>query len=75
MEENLGLRLYLSLHGYDDSITEAEIDEIMDYTTDVPVFSTGAEAALHGLSGVENPSLDALKLVAKLQRRLRIRFE
>jgi len=38
------------------------------YTTDVPVFASGMEAALHGISGIENPSAEARKAIDKLLR-------
>jgi hypothetical protein len=36
------------------------------YTTDVPVFASGAEAAAHGKRGIDRPDPKAKKLVAKL---------
>jgi hypothetical protein len=38
------------------------------YESPVPLFSSGAEAAAHGLSGIENPGPDARRLVAKLAK-------
>lgn len=43
--------------------------EIAEYTTDVPVFASGTEAALHGMSGVERPDEKARKMISKLERR------
>ena len=39
------------------------------YKSPVPVFASGAEAAEHGLAGIENPSPAALRSIEKLQRR------
>lgn len=40
-----------------------------DYESPVPLFSSGAEAARHGLSGVENPDERARAAIAKLEAR------
>lgn len=37
-----------------------------EYETDVPLFATGAEAATHGLSGVEVPSERAVQVGRKI---------
>lgn len=37
------------------------------YVSPVPVFSSGAEAALHGLAGVENPGDDARAMMRKIE--------
>lgn len=39
----------------------------------VPMFSSGAEAMLHGLSGIEEPSDEALELIDRLSRRKEVR--
>jgi len=44
--------------------------ETFDYESPVPLFSSGTEAALHGLSGVEDPSPEAKRLVDKLSDKL-----
>lgn len=41
------------------------------YTTKVPLFSSGAEAAAHGLRELENPNEDACTLIAKLEKALK----
>lgn len=41
-----------------------------DYESPVPLFESGREAALHGLSGVKNPGPAAKAAIAKLLRRL-----
>ena len=42
-----------------------------DYTSPVPLFASGAEAAHHGISGVEDPDPKALATIAKLERKLK----
>lgn len=41
-----------------------------DYVSPVPLFESGTEAALHGLSGVNNPGPEAKAAIAKLVRKL-----
>lgn len=43
---------------------------VFDYESPVPLFASGAEAAAHGLSGVDNPDASARALIAKLDRKL-----
>lgn len=40
-----------------------------DYESPVPLFGSGAEAAAHGLAGVENPSEEAKAAILKLLRK------
>jgi len=42
------------------------------YQSPVPLFSSGAEAAHHGLAGIENPDDSARAAIDKLERRLGI---
>jgi hypothetical protein len=44
--------------------------DTFDYESPVPLFESGTEAALHGLSGVKNPGPAAKAAIAKLLRRL-----
>jgi hypothetical protein len=67
MNESLGLRLIAAVA----RMTPAEVDAVIDYETDVPLFSSGAEAALHGLREVERPSVQARRLIERLERRRR----
>jgi hypothetical protein len=60
---DMGELIALRLHPVDPAT--------FDYESPVPVFSSGAEAAQHGLSGVEQPSDQALFAIAKLERRRR----
>ena len=66
MEESFGLRLAASLGGW----SREEVEAVWDYTTDVPVFASGAEAAEHGRSGIEEPPPEAVKLIQRLERKL-----
>lgn len=43
-----------------------------DYTTDVPLWATGAEAAKHGLAEVAEPGPDAVEIMTKVLRRREI---
>lgn len=40
-----------------------------EYTTDVPLFGSGAEAAEHGLRDIDSPGEDARAAIAKLVRK------
>lgn len=62
MVNNLGLR-FVVLCGV---ITLADRDAALDYTTDVPLFASGREAAEHGMRDVWNPSDRAQRVVARL---------
>jgi hypothetical protein len=64
MDNNFALRL----HSHD--MTEQTIVAILDYWTDVPLFESGAEAARHGMSGIDNPDEKARRTIAKVVRRL-----
>lgn len=67
MAENLGLRL-LAATG---AVAGDEIDAILDYQTDVPLFASGREAAAHGLAEVEAPAGPAVRTIQKLERKRR----
>jgi len=43
--------------------------ETFDYETTVPVFASGAEAAAHGMRDIEEPKIDAHRVMARLQRK------
>jgi Family of unknown function (DUF6283) len=57
-QELLSLRLAVS-QGTQDP-------EVMTYTTAVPLFSCGGEAAEHGMADIDDPSDEAQALVAKI---------
>lgn len=65
MDENMGLR-FLILSG---QLSDADVNATLDYTTDVPLFSSGAEAAAHGRAKIADPDLDARRTMAKVTRR------
>jgi hypothetical protein len=65
MEQSMGLRIAV-LSGL---IDPDDVDMIVDYTTDVPVFRSGTEAATHGLRDLENPGDEARAVSAKLARK------
>jgi hypothetical protein len=46
---------------------DQEVDpEVFGYETDVPVFSSGAEARAHGMRDIEKPGRKAVRLMVKL---------
>lgn len=65
MTHSLALRLAIS--GGD--ISPDDGDEIHNYTTDVELFTTGREAAEHGMRDVEHPTSDAVRTLGKIKRR------
>jgi Family of unknown function (DUF6283) len=50
------------------TFTPEEIAAINGYETDVEVFGSGTEAALHGLSGVVHPDERAVGMIEKLEQ-------
>lgn len=44
--------------------------ETYDYRSPVPLFGSGAEAAAHGMSGIDDPGPEARAAIAKLERKL-----
>lgn len=40
-----------------------------DYTTDIPLFASGAEAAAHGMRDIDTPNAPAQRIVARIQRK------
>jgi Family of unknown function (DUF6283) len=67
MADSLSLRMSAAGGG----IPPEEVDAILDYTTDVPLFESGAEAAEHGRSGIEAPPPEALRMIQRLERKQR----
>jgi Family of unknown function (DUF6283) len=64
MAESFGLRLLAA------TLDAETLDAVLDYTTDVPLFTSGAEAAAHGRSGIESPPPEAVRLIQKLERQI-----
>lgn len=50
-------------------MTVEAVAAVRDYVSPVSLFDSGAEAALHGLSGLDRPGLDTLAAVEKIRRR------
>lgn len=65
MVESIGLRLAV-LAGHVDA---DDLDAILDYETDVPLFASGAEAAEHGRREVDVPGAQAVRTIQRLERK------
>ena len=65
MTQNLALRLAIGTGAVDENTADA----ILDYTTDVPLFTSGQEAADHGNAQAANPTPDAVRTMNKITRR------
>lgn len=65
MDEAMSIRLAAAAGLIDPDDLEA----IRDYTTDVPLFESGAEAARHGLALVDVPPAEAARMIEKLRKR------
>jgi hypothetical protein len=65
MTQSLGLRMAIG----SGAVDEATADAILDYTTDVPLFTSGREAAEHGMARVDDPGDDAQRAMDKITRR------
>ena len=62
MAENLAIRV---------NHQGLNIDAILNYHTDVPLFGSGAEAAKHGRRDIDNPGPAAVRYIEKLINRRR----
>lgn len=58
MENSLAMRMHHQL-------TDAEA--VLDYVSPVPLFSSGAEAAAHGMRDIGNPGPEARRLIEKIR--------
>jgi len=67
MGSALGIRIAAAF----GHLTEADVDEVLDYTTDVPLFALGADAAAHGLRDVKRPGRRAITKIEGLKRKER----
>jgi hypothetical protein len=65
MNESFGLRMAVSL----GAVTPEEYEAVLDYETETPLFSSGREAADHGLAEVDEPTAAAGRVIAKLARK------
>lgn len=66
MEESLGLRLAAALN----IINNDAYWEAMDYECTIPLWESGQAACDHGLAGIGDPTDEAIRVVARLQRKL-----
>jgi hypothetical protein len=48
--------------------TAGQVREILEYTTAVPVFASGREAADHGLAALHDPGARAVAAIRKIER-------
>lgn len=69
MDEAIALRL--PFHG----LTEEGVDATRTYVSPVPLFESGAEAALHGLSGLDSPDRKAQVMNRRLRTKLGDRIQ
>lgn len=63
MDESMGLRIAV----LSDQVHPEDIEAIHEYTTPVPIFTSGAEAAAHGRAEIMSPGIPARKTVDKLK--------
>jgi hypothetical protein len=63
MSQSLGLRFAAREMDPDD------VAACLDYTSPVPLFKTGTEAAAHGLRDLEAPGTPAVRVMSKIARR------
>ncbi|AGT12716.1 hypothetical protein PBI_WHIRLWIND_120 [Mycobacterium phage Whirlwind] len=61
--------LALRLAGVFGTLPPDELDKTLDYSTPVPLFDSGAEAAEHGIRDIESPSEDAERAIEKIANR------
>lgn len=62
MEESLSVRIAARSGQLDPEVVE----ELLDYTTPVALFASGAEAAAHGMAEVAAPGPEARRAIAKV---------
>lgn len=60
--------LALRLGVFQGRISPETAQRVVDYTTPVPLFTSGAEAAAHGMQDLAHPGPDAARMIAKLER-------
>lgn len=63
MKNNLGLRFVCEL------MSDEDLEATLDFTTDVPLFASGTEAAAHGVAEIKAPSDKAIRTIEKLIRK------
>ena len=50
-------------------MTDSELRSALDYRSPVPLFTSGAAAAAHGMKDIENPDDAALAVMDKIRAR------
>ncbi|WP_020499083.1 DUF6283 family protein [Sciscionella marina] len=63
-DELLALRVAV----IEDRISGETARQVAEYRSPVPLFASGAEAAVHGLRDIEQPGADTLRSIAKIKR-------
>lgn len=53
----------------DGRLAGEALDAVLDYETSMPLWASGAEAAEHGLARVNDPDLDARRVIDKLKQK------
>jgi hypothetical protein len=71
MDNSLGLRMALAA----GAISEAEYVEALDYECPIPLWESGQAAHDHGVAEIETPSVQAVRVIGKLTRKLAERGE
>lgn len=65
MTHSLGLRMALRT----GLVADDALDHILDYSTDVPLWDSGAAAAEHGMADVEHVGEQAARVIDRLTRK------
>jgi hypothetical protein len=65
MDQSLGLRM-AAMSGL---LAGEEVEKALDYVSPIPLWSSGAEAAAHGIAEVTEPGAEAQRTIGKLVRR------
>ncbi|MFE3263622.1 DUF6283 family protein [Streptomyces sp. NPDC059215] len=65
--EGAGL-LALRLAVIDGTMDSTTYQEVIEYESPVPLFSSGNEAAAHGEAGIDAPSEEARRMIGKISR-------
>lgn len=69
MDEAIALRL--PFHG----LSEEDVELTRTYVSPVPLFESGAEAALHGMADLDNPGRKARTMSHRLRTKLKDKIE
>lgn len=51
------------------AMSDEDLKAALDYSSPVPLFATGEEAAAHGRAGIRRPGAGARRVIAKVSRR------